>query len=37
MTLAAAARYARDRVRFNLIAPGLIDTPMATRGRSATR
>ncbi|WP_406694816.1 SDR family oxidoreductase [Singulisphaera sp. Ch08] len=31
MTMAAAARYARDRVRFNLIAPGLIDTPMATR------
>ena len=31
MTMAAAARYASDRVRFNLIAPGLIDTPMATR------
>jgi NAD(P)-dependent dehydrogenase (short-subunit alcohol dehydrogenase family) len=31
MTLAAAARYARDRVRFNLIAPALIATPMATR------
>jgi NAD(P)-dependent dehydrogenase (short-subunit alcohol dehydrogenase family) len=31
MTLAAAARYARDRVRFNLIEPGLIDTPMAAR------
>jgi NAD(P)-dependent dehydrogenase (short-subunit alcohol dehydrogenase family) len=31
MTLAAAARYARDRVRFNLLAPGLIDTPMAAR------
>jgi NAD(P)-dependent dehydrogenase (short-subunit alcohol dehydrogenase family) len=31
MTLAAAARYARERVRFNLIAPGLIDTPMAAR------
>ena len=31
MTLAAAARYARDRIRFNLIAPGLIDTPMAAR------
>jgi NAD(P)-dependent dehydrogenase (short-subunit alcohol dehydrogenase family) len=31
MTLAAAARYARDRIRFNLLAPGLIDTPMATR------
>jgi NAD(P)-dependent dehydrogenase (short-subunit alcohol dehydrogenase family) len=31
MTLSAAARYARDRVRFNLIAPALIDTPMAAR------
>ena len=33
MTLAAAARYAADRIRFNLIAPGLIDTPMADPGR----
>ncbi len=31
ITLAAAARYASDRVRFNLLAPGLIDTPMAAR------
>ena len=31
MTLNAAARYARDRVRFNLIAPALIETPMAGR------
>jgi NAD(P)-dependent dehydrogenase (short-subunit alcohol dehydrogenase family) len=31
MTTAAAARYARDKVRFNLIAPALIDTPMARR------
>src|SRR4051794_34347936 len=31
MTLAAASRYARDRVRFNMIAPGLIETPMAAR------
>ena len=31
MTLNAAARYARDRIRFNLIAPGLIETPMAAR------
>lgn len=31
MTLASAARYAPDRVRFNLLAPGLIDTPMAAR------
>ena len=31
MTLASAARYAPERVRFNLIAPGLIATPMAAR------
>jgi NAD(P)-dependent dehydrogenase (short-subunit alcohol dehydrogenase family) len=31
LTLASAARYADDRVRFNLLAPGLIDTPMAAR------
>ncbi|WP_165251227.1 SDR family NAD(P)-dependent oxidoreductase [Paludisphaera soli] len=31
MTLAAASRYARDRIRFNLIAPALIETPMAAR------
>lgn len=31
MTLAAAARYAPDRVRFNVLVPGLIDTPMAER------
>ena len=31
MTLAAAARYAHDRIRFNLLVPGLIDTPMAAR------
>ena len=31
MTLAAAARYAPDRIRFNLVAPALIDTPMAAR------
>lgn len=30
-TLAAASRYARDRIRFHLIAPGLIETPMAAR------
>ena len=31
LTLAAAARYARDRIRFSLLSPGLIDTPMAVR------
>jgi NAD(P)-dependent dehydrogenase (short-subunit alcohol dehydrogenase family) len=31
MTIAAAARYAPDRIRFNLLVPGLIDTPMAAR------
>lgn len=31
LTLAAAARYAADRIRFNLLAPALIDTPMARR------
>lgn len=31
MTLNAAARYAPDRIRFNLIAPALIETPMAGR------
>lgn len=31
MSRAAAARYAADGVRVNVIAPGLIDTPMAAR------
>jgi NAD(P)-dependent dehydrogenase (short-subunit alcohol dehydrogenase family) len=31
LTRAAASRYARDGVRFNLLVPGLIDTPMAAR------
>lgn len=31
MTLNASALYARKRIRFNLIAPGLIETPMAGR------
>jgi NAD(P)-dependent dehydrogenase (short-subunit alcohol dehydrogenase family) len=31
MTTNAAARYARDRIRFNVIAPGLIETPMSGR------
>jgi NAD(P)-dependent dehydrogenase (short-subunit alcohol dehydrogenase family) len=39
LTLASASRYARDGVRFNLLVPGLIDTPMAARavGDPATR
>ena len=31
MTLNAAATYAPERIRFNLLAPALIDTPMSTR------
>jgi NAD(P)-dependent dehydrogenase (short-subunit alcohol dehydrogenase family) len=31
MSRLAAARYAADRIRVNVIAPGLIDTPMAHR------
>lgn len=31
LTLNAASRYASECIRFNLIEPGLIDTPMATR------
>jgi NAD(P)-dependent dehydrogenase (short-subunit alcohol dehydrogenase family) len=31
MSRLAAARYARDGIRVNVIAPGLIDTPMAER------
>jgi NAD(P)-dependent dehydrogenase (short-subunit alcohol dehydrogenase family) len=31
LTLTAAAQYAPNRVRFNLLVPGLIDTPMAAR------
>ena len=37
LTLAAAARYAADRIRFNLLAPGLIDTPMAARAVNDAR
>jgi NAD(P)-dependent dehydrogenase (short-subunit alcohol dehydrogenase family) len=37
LTLAAAARYAPDRIRFNLLAPGLIDTPMAARAVNDVR
>jgi NAD(P)-dependent dehydrogenase (short-subunit alcohol dehydrogenase family) len=31
LTIACAAAYAGERIRFNLIAPGLIDTPIAAR------
>jgi NAD(P)-dependent dehydrogenase (short-subunit alcohol dehydrogenase family) len=31
LTLAAAAAYAGERIRFNVLAPGLIQTPMAAR------
>ncbi len=31
LTKASAARYAESRIRLNLVAPGLIDTPMAQR------
>ncbi|MSQ96378.1 MAG: SDR family oxidoreductase [Gemmataceae bacterium] len=31
MSRQAAARYAADRIRVNVLAPGLIDTPMASR------
>ncbi len=31
LTLAAAAKYAAEGIRFNLIEPGLVDTPMAAR------
>jgi NAD(P)-dependent dehydrogenase (short-subunit alcohol dehydrogenase family) len=31
LTLAAAARYAPERIRINLIAPAVTDTPMAAR------
>jgi NAD(P)-dependent dehydrogenase (short-subunit alcohol dehydrogenase family) len=37
MTMAAAARYAPDRIRFNLLVPGLIDTPMAARAANDSR
>lgn len=37
MTRSAAARYARDGVRFNLLAPGLIDSPMAARAVGDSR
>ncbi len=37
LTISAAARYAPDRIRFNLLVPGLIDTPMAARAVNDSR
>ena len=37
LTLAAAARYAADGIRFNLLAPSLIDTPMSQRAMGDPR
>jgi NAD(P)-dependent dehydrogenase (short-subunit alcohol dehydrogenase family) len=34
MSRQAAARYAADKIRINVLAPGLIDTPMAARAVS---
>jgi len=31
LTRTCAARYAQERIRFNLVAPGLVETPMARR------
>lgn len=31
LTIASASRYAADRIRFNLLVPGLIASPMSTR------
>jgi NAD(P)-dependent dehydrogenase (short-subunit alcohol dehydrogenase family) len=37
LTLASAAQYAAERIRFNLLVPGLIDTPMAARAANDPR
>jgi NAD(P)-dependent dehydrogenase (short-subunit alcohol dehydrogenase family) len=37
LTVACAARYAADKIRFNLLVPSLIDTPMAARAAKDPR
>jgi len=37
LTLASAAQYAAERIRFNLLVPGLIETPMAARAANDPR
>lgn len=37
LTLAAAAYYARHGIRFNALAPGLVDTPMSARAMADAR
>jgi NAD(P)-dependent dehydrogenase (short-subunit alcohol dehydrogenase family) len=37
LTRAVAIAYARDRIRCNVICPGLIDTPMSARARNDPR
>lgn len=37
MTRAAAASYARENIRFNVVAPGLVETPMSQRAAGDER
>jgi NAD(P)-dependent dehydrogenase (short-subunit alcohol dehydrogenase family) len=37
LTAASAARYAAEKIRFNLLVPSLIDTPMAARATNDPR
>jgi NAD(P)-dependent dehydrogenase (short-subunit alcohol dehydrogenase family) len=37
LTLTCAAQYAADRIRFNLLVPSLIDTPMSARATGDLR
>jgi NAD(P)-dependent dehydrogenase (short-subunit alcohol dehydrogenase family) len=36
MTRSAAATYAPERIRFNVLAPGLVATPMSARAQADT-